>query len=102
MAPRVVPGHDSSDSVSTELVPIHDGFGLISHYASRMASTAELRKREKDRLMPAEPVKFGRLARAQETNKRPFERLPAQRTRPVNPVHLLHVIAGHSPTPEPI
>ena len=101
MASRVVSGHDSSDSVSNEPVPIQDGFGLISQYASRMASTAELRTRERDRLMTAEPVKFGRLARAHETNKRPFERLPAPRTRPIVPVHLLHVIAGHRPEPEP-
>jgi hypothetical protein len=102
MAPRTIVATDSGDIVSHALHHQRERFGLVSRYADRVSATADMRALEREKLMPAAPVKFGRLAKPpaspQRTAVRPNGALP----KPTIPAHLLHVIAGHSAQPEPV
>jgi len=102
MTPRVVIRCGIGDSLSNDRNACPDGFGLVSSYAARLASTAELRANERDKLKPSEPVKFGRLAKYPESSKGAVERTTSTRPKPALPLQLLHVIAGHIAQPEPV
>ena len=89
------PNADFSDS------PSMDRFGLVGRYASRIASTSDVRTLESKASCAATPVKFGRLAREPEAKSQPDPRSQRPFVQPTAPVHLLNVVAGHVVHPEP-
>jgi hypothetical protein len=95
-------GLDTGDSQSIVAAASPNRHGVVALYASRLASTADVRTREKHRLACAEPVKFGRVTRTPQTNGCTDHQASAPRSRPTVPPQFLNVIAGHTTQSEPV
>jgi hypothetical protein len=91
-----------SDSQACIVQGAGNRFGLVGRYASRIASTTEVRTLESKLSRSATPIKFGRLARGPEVQSQPDRQGQRPSTQSAVPVHSLNVVAGHAVHPEPM